>query len=132
MTNTRVSRGNVVIGVMLIVIGASLLVDRTGLDFWDGRWSLWPIILVGIGLARLVQSWSGGPIRGLMPIAAGAWLFAVQGGWLVLETSWPLLVVALGVAIAVSGMVRRPAVSATEPSSQWNSGGSFAPPRSRE
>ena len=123
----RVSRGSVVIGAMLMAIGVGLLLERSGMAVWSGRWHLWPILLLGVGIAQLVESPSGGPYRGLLLIAGGLWLFGVQAGWLSMGSSWPLLIVALGVAIAVGGISRRRDAGPAVATEGARSGRSLAP-----
>ena len=49
----RVSQARVVFGLVVMLVGALLLLDR--LDWWGVRWDvpLWPWILIVLGLARL-------------------------------------------------------------------------------
>jgi cell wall-active antibiotic response 4TMS protein YvqF len=97
--------GAVVIGTMLTGLGVVLLLDRTGTVLWSGRWSLWPVLLIGYGVARLVQSWRTAP-RGLFPLALGLWWLAGEAGWLSIPTTWPLLLIVLGVGVVWHAMVR--------------------------
>jgi hypothetical protein len=66
-------------------------------------WSLWPLILGGWGLAKFVQSPPGEPKEGLVLMTAAAWLLVSDAGWIPLEDSWPLLVIAVGLIIAFNG-----------------------------
>ena len=59
MDDGRLRSGNIVIGVMLVVMGLAVALDRAGVIAWDGRWTLWPVILIGLGLARFVQTPAG-------------------------------------------------------------------------
>jgi hypothetical protein len=97
--------GKVVAGVIVMIVGLSLLVDR--LD-WDVRLSghFWPLILIVIGIARLAdRSAACGARRsvrsGLWLVYVGLWglinefhLFGLNYG-----TSWPLLVIGAGVGM---------------------------------
>jgi hypothetical protein len=125
--DVRVSRGSLVIGAMLMAVGVGLLLDRSGMSVWPDRWHLWPILLFGVGVAQLVESPSGGPYRGLLLIAGGVWLLGVQAGWLSVGTSWPLLVVALGIAISVGGISRRRDTGAAVAPGERRQGRSLAP-----
>ena len=113
MNQTQKARSGLVIGSMLVVAGAVLLVNRMGLLEWQRPVSLWPIVLMGIGLTRLLQTPSGAPYRGLLLLSGGVWLMSVEAGWLSLVNSWPVLIVALGAAIALNGVTGR--AGRTEP-----------------
>jgi hypothetical protein len=102
MDDVRPRSGNIVIGVMLVVVGLAVALDRAGLIAWDGRWTLWPVILIGLGLARFVQTPAGKPRQGLLLLLGGVWLVAGEAGWLSLSDSWPLLVIAFGLIVALN------------------------------
>ena len=100
-------KGNLVIGTMLVLVGLWIALDRSGVIHWSGMWSLWPLILGGIGLARFVQSPPGEPKEGLVFMTAAAWLLVSEAGWISIEDSWPLMVIAVGLIIAFNGGMRR-------------------------
>jgi hypothetical protein len=106
MNDVEPRRGNLVVGAMLVLVGVIVLLDRTNVlpatDF-----TLWPLILGGIGLARFVQSPPGEPKQGLVFMTAAAWLLAGDAGWVSLEDSWPIIVIAVGLIIALNGGRRR-------------------------
>jgi hypothetical protein len=111
-------KGNFVVGAMLVLTGAAILLDRTGVLQWPAGLSLWPVIIGGIGLARFLGTPEGAPKQGLLFMAGAAWLALGEVGWLSMEDSWPIAVIALGLIIALNGGARRwqtvPA-SASEP-----------------
>ena len=82
-------------GAVLMVIGAALLLDRTGIFVWTGRWSVWALLIIGYGLVTVW--WSRA--TGVFLIGFGAWLAAADAGWVPLRQSWPLLIVALGLGV---------------------------------
>ena len=100
-------KGNLVVGAMLVLTGAAILLDRTGVLQWPAGLSLWPIILGGIGLARFLATPEGEPRQGLIFMAGAAWLGLGEVGWLSMEDSWPIAVIALGLIIALNGGARR-------------------------
>ena len=100
-------RGNMVIGAMLVMVGLWMALERSGVIHWSGMWSLWPVILGGIGLARFVQSPPGEPKEGLVFMTAAAWLLVSEAGWFSIEDSWPIMVIAVGLIIAFNGGMRR-------------------------
>jgi len=81
--------------------------DRTGAFQWRDQWTLWPIILGGIGLARFLQSVPGEPKQGLLFLTAAVWLVLAEAGWLSLELSWPIVVIVFGLIVALNGGRRR-------------------------
>ena len=132
MNEMEPRKGNLVIGTMLVLVGLWIALDRSGVIHWNGMWSLWPLILGGIGLARFVQSPPGEPKEGLVFMTAAAWLLISEAGWISIEDSWPLMVIAVGLLIAFNGGMRRrwygpespaqpePAGQAAQPAQPWD------------
>lgn len=99
------SAGRVFGGLVIILVGAAMLFDRTGLA--DIRLSshLWPLILIALGLVRMAEP----PRKGRRARnGRGTWLLLLGAWGLVNEfhlfgfdydSSWPLLIIAAGVAI---------------------------------
>lgn len=99
--------GRIVLGLVVIVLGAMLLLDQIGLLALDTSWRLWPFALLAMGLARLTDSDRNLQGRG-GGRASAAWLLFVGVWGLVSEfrlfgfdyrTSWPMLMIAAGVLI---------------------------------
>ena len=105
--DARKGKGNIVIGAMLVVTGLAIMLDRAGVLHLSGQWTLWPIILGGIGLARLLQSVPGEPKQGLLFLTAAVWLFLGEAGWVSLADSWPIAIIVFGVIVALNGGKRR-------------------------
>jgi hypothetical protein len=103
MNDVEPGRGNIVVGVMLVLVGLVIALDRSGVIQWSGMWSMWPLILGGIGLARFISTPAGEPKEGLIFMTAAAWFLASDAGWIAIEDSWPLLVIAVGLIIAFNG-----------------------------
>ena len=103
----RKGPGNLVIGAMLVVTGIVVMLDRTGALTLRNHWTVWPIILGGIGLARFLQSIPGEPKQGLLFLTAAAWLFLAEAGWVSLADSWPIFIIVFGVIVAINGGRRR-------------------------
>jgi len=103
----RKGPGNIVIGVMLVVTGVVIMLDRSGALTLRNHWTVWPIILGGIGLARFLQSIPGEPKQGLLFMTAAAWLFLAEAGWVSLADSWPIFIIVFGVIVAINGGRRR-------------------------
>jgi hypothetical protein len=97
MADTK-TRGQLIAGVVIVVIGLLMVVERIG-GFYVGRfWELWPLIVVAVGIARLSGD-SEQRRSGLTIVIVGCWLLLntlglFDFGW---RNSWPLLLIGLGV-----------------------------------
>jgi hypothetical protein len=107
MNDVDASKGNLVIGAMLVMTGVAIVLDRAGVLQWSDRWTLWPLILGGIGLARFLQTNPGQPKQGLLFLTAAVWLLLAEAGWVSLEDSWPIVIIVFGLMVAVNGGTRR-------------------------
>jgi hypothetical protein len=107
MNELDTRKGDIVIGATLVLAGIAVVLDRAGVFHWRDQWTLWPLILGGIGLARLLQSVPGEPKQGLLFLTAAGWLLLGETGWVSLEESWPIAVIALGLIVALNGGTRR-------------------------
>jgi len=92
------SGARVLLGALLVAAGAALLLDRLGAMPMLWRDRIWPMLLIGYGFARMLQPREQGRI-GLFFVLAGAWWLAGVSGWISLEQTWPLLVVAIGISM---------------------------------
>jgi hypothetical protein len=87
-------------GALLSVAGLLLLLDWAGVIAGAGFGSLWPLVLIGVGVSRLFPSEDGRSRR-------HGWVFVVVGAFLVLNGTrllrfrefWPLLLVAIGLVM---------------------------------
>lgn len=99
--------GAVVIGALLVAVGGALLAERTNLlpDNW--RLSIWPVLLMAFGAARLAFPGRRGR-RGLFYVLAGGWWLAGLRGWLSFEQTWPLLIIFYGAGVVLQGVTAQP------------------------
>ncbi len=107
-TKARVpDRGRVIAGVAILAAGVALLIFQlTGRDLGFG--TLWPLIVIGVGLMGLVDREDGRRRgSGMVTMLVGSWLLINTLGLfdLTYRDSWPLLVIVLGLArlFAASG-----------------------------
>ena len=107
-TKARVpDRGRVIAGFAILAAGVVLLIFQlTGRDLDFGR--LWPLIVIGVGLAGFVDKEEGRRRgSGMVTMLVGSWLLINTLGLfdLTYRDSWPLLVILLGLArlFAASG-----------------------------
>ncbi len=104
-TDERVGQPrHLMMGLVLIVVGIALMLDRITILDIDGRW--WPFILLGLGAVKFIAVPASG--RGAGSRRPGAWLMFIGLWGLVNEfhllgldyaTSWPLMIVGVGVMI---------------------------------
>lgn len=115
MTRLRRGRlGSIVPALVLIAIGAWLTLTTTAGAPPD------PLLVAGAAVGGLVltllaqwiatRRWGRGYLffALLIVLVAGILIFSVQPGGLSLVRGWPLLVIALGLAVILSGLLSRP------------------------
>jgi hypothetical protein len=101
-------------GLILMVLGAIFLLDGQGLWAFDGLRGWWPLIVIAIAVGKLIGADTGERRGGgLWLLFVGAWLLAntqhVFGlRW---HTSWPILIIGLGVMMTVKALYSKPAES---------------------
>lgn len=107
--NSRSSRGDLGLGLLLIILGAVLLADRVDyLEFSIG--GLWPWFVIGWGIVRML-SWEsprrvGGGVTGVL---FGIWFLIAVNEWngIGWSESWPLALVAVGGGILTRVALQR-------------------------
>jgi hypothetical protein len=97
----RGSRANhVVVGVWFVLAGVLLLLDQFDVIHVGGLGHLWPLLLLGLGIGKMVVATDSRGRR-------GAYWLLVIGLWFTLNEftvyrahdAWPLLVLAIGAKI---------------------------------
>ena len=117
------------VGIMLLAIGALFFLDRLGFE-WRWHWHptferMWPVLLIVGGLTRFM---SGSRTRTVTitnadgtrvvhqhdRMGGGAWMIIIgvmfllnQNDWLTFDQSWPLFIMAGGVAVLMGSGRRR-------------------------
>ena len=80
----------------LLFVAAGVILALNGLSIFYA-FSLWPLLMVGIGLARLLSACCGHSRRsGVWLLAIGAWLTLCNLTPLGYRDTWPLLLVVVG------------------------------------
>lgn len=98
--------GTLLNGLLLVAIGTLFLLDRLRIaDFGELVRSYWPMFIVLFGISNLSRRrsiWSG-----LWLIAVGIWLQIAHLHLfgLTYRTSWPLMLILLGVGITLRAVV---------------------------
>lgn len=107
-TSVRVSP-RVVLGGMVVLVGVLLTLDQAEVIDVRGFWQLWPLLLVGFGLSKLLGTrFASERIWGGVILIAGVLLClenltGLEVPWRLI---WPLALVALGVMIISRGIGR--------------------------
>jgi hypothetical protein len=99
--------GRLVLGGVLLVIGAVLLAAELGFEVPIRLWSWWPIVPLALGVSRLLFSTDPERRRGAYwLIVVGVWggicvlgLFGL--GW---GSSWPIWLIAVGLRVVLDGI----------------------------
>ncbi len=97
----RRGRGQFVGAFVLITIGILfLLIENHVLESFN-IWRLWPMILVIVGTAKLMQRTSAGTVPGIILISLGVIFELSEFGYLPVrpDNLWPLILVAAGAAL---------------------------------
>src|SRR5262245_32920287 len=107
-------------GLALILVGAMFTFDRLGwLPKWGWTFTWWPLIVIALGLARLIQPRTASDVgSGVSTSLMGMWFLLVTGDILGLtwRNSWPLALVAVG-----AGTVARALAAYWLPDRRWSS-----------
>jgi predicted membrane protein len=98
-TNTKKDRGPVIGGVVFIIAGIFLLLEKTGSLPPGFVLHFWPMVFVLVGLVKIV--YAGGRATGLALIALGAYLQLHQMGIIRVDfwDLWPVFIIIAGVAM---------------------------------
>ena len=106
----RIDASHLAVGAFLMLLGVAMLMERT-LGYTDVPWRrLWPLLLVGMGLAKLAfpRRTRRGKLR-----RSGGWLLLVgllllgqTTGTVRIAHSWPVFVVAAGAQMSFRALRR--------------------------
>jgi predicted membrane protein len=96
----------VVLGLLIVVFGLLLTADNLGLVETGRLLHFWPLVFVGFGIAKFLQSsqTSGRVIGGLI-VLGGVWWTANSAFGFSLDISegWPIILIVLGVILVLRG-----------------------------
>ncbi|SFB84963.1 LiaI-LiaF-like domain-containing protein [Massilia yuzhufengensis] len=103
-------RKQVVWGLLLIVVGSIVLLDRLYYIDAGSFWHYWPLLLVVVGINQTIGYPSPREFgNGLWTVFIGLWLFAcfehIFG--LTFRNSWPLFILAAGVKMVAQPLIAR-------------------------
>jgi hypothetical protein len=90
-----------ILGVIIVLVGVSLLLDQLDIGPVGNVGRFWPVILIAVGFLSLSRA-RRGSVTGVVLIFLGGWLLLNTLGWLMLspwEFIVPIAVVAIGARI---------------------------------
>ncbi len=99
----------IVFGFTVMALGVILLLANLDIIHVDEFWRLWPLALVAIGLARLIDGPGlAGRMCGAVLSLAGAILLAGNLGYLLVDAGlvWSIMLIALGVVWLIRDLDR--------------------------
>jgi hypothetical protein len=96
-------------GLVLVALGVVFSLDEINVLKVEGLWRYWPLILIVMGISKILTPGERGR-RGIWLLLIGSWAlvgtFGLFGlGW---GSSWPLLLVAVGLSIVWQAIFERP------------------------
>lgn len=122
MARTKKLRsGQLFFGLFLITIGLFWTLDEMRIIDARDFWRYWPALLVAYGISRLMSPPAAdGSRNGMFMVLAGLWLLANTTELLYWDTSWPLLVIALGLSMVWKALAEREARALPAPTENDN------------
>ena len=112
--------GGIVFGLLLVVIGSGLLLERFDMlnlplsDYWE----YWPVLVIVWGLYRIASLESPRRVGGgLTTLLFGLWFLASTMRWGGMRwwNSWPLALVAIGSGMVLRALLERVWMPPSEP-----------------
>jgi hypothetical protein len=89
-----------IIGLAIMTFGALLTLDNLGIVDAGRWWRLWPVILIGAGIARMREaSRCGKGNAGAALIVVGSLILVHNIGWLHMRHIWPLFLLGAGAVL---------------------------------
>lgn len=108
---------SIVLGSALLLFGILLLLPAFGVDTINVSWRWWPLILVAIGAGEFVNAENSRKRgEGIWTMFIGCWLLVsfLRVWGLGFATSWPILVVGIGIRMIWKSIERRERVPSTQ------------------
>ena len=113
--------GGVGAGLIVLALGVLMLLDRSGYGDYHLMRYFPGIALIALGLSSLTNTWCCArgrrrPFGGLWLVMIGVWLVVSEAELFGLSyhTTWPLLIIGVGILIVASALLPRPPVSVTK------------------
>ncbi|MGD0298242.1 MAG: DUF5668 domain-containing protein [Bryobacteraceae bacterium] len=109
----RSGLSGIVVGALIVAIGLIILLDNLGIVRVYDIWRFWPVILIGFGISRILESRGpGGQVWGGLMVLVGAAFLLDNLHILIFDFDvshliWPLAVIGFGVFMLLRAMDRR-------------------------
>ena len=105
---SRMATGKLIAGLIVMAVGIVFTLDALGIVDAGSAWRFWPVLVIAHGMNRLFDPLRDhGVQNGMFQVLAGFWLLGNTLGLLDWETSWPLLVIAVGMSIVWKALPSR-------------------------
>ena len=98
----RKSRGRMIVGGTLIIVGAVLLLQHLDFIYIGSLWSYWPFLLCIMGVGKMIYSADAREFgAGIWFIFLGLWLYVSIQHLFGLDfgETWPAILIAWGVSL---------------------------------
>jgi hypothetical protein len=93
-------------GLMLMGVGTALVLARFGVLETRSAWlEVWPLLLIGLGIGKLLAPRTGERRNGWGALLVGVWLLLSELHIWRASDSWPLFLVAFGIKIVWTAMM---------------------------
>ena len=93
-----INKGGMVVGLVLVLAGVLLALDRLDILQFNNILRFWPIIFVALGLAQIIQPAGSSRSSGVWLIGLGAFFLSTLSlGWVRVRNLWPLFLIAAGI-----------------------------------
>jgi predicted membrane protein len=101
------TNGRLIFGTIVLLLGILFLLQNLGIFYVDRLWQFWPVALIAVGIARVIDAryWER-KVWGGITALAGIVLLANSLGylpWHVWSLFWPAWLIFLGIFILVRG-----------------------------
>jgi cell wall-active antibiotic response 4TMS protein YvqF len=102
----RRHNGSLIVGTAILLFGLALLLDEAGIIEGPGYATFWSLVIATVGVFKLSQRRADGTRHGIGWVVTGVllWLTRFRFDWL--RQSWPLLLVAVGIAMVWKDLAR--------------------------
>jgi hypothetical protein len=126
MARHKTDSGQLVWGMFVMALGLLWTLDAIRVIEAREFWRYWPVFIVAAGVGRLMAPpLADGSRRGMFTVLFGLWLLGNTLELFFWKTSWPLLVIALGLSIVWKALAENDAARtrAARTGSQDTAGG---------